>query len=189
MKKQFKLRLIAVALLLCLTIPAVMAYMYLKTDKLDNQFEIANASCEVVEVYENNIKKSVKVENTGNIDAYVRLIIFTYWEDSKGNVVGRNDNPTMSFTYDDDKWIQDGNIYYCKTPVKVDEITPELFKDSSITLEHIVEYETTDKTTVTFEYNQVVEIIAEAIQSSPDDAVTSSWNVVLDSDGNIQSIK
>ena len=36
---------------------------------------------------------------------------------------------------------------------------------------------------VVYEYEQVVEIIAEAIQSKPADAVTSSWKVTMESDG------
>lgn len=190
MKKKIVTRLILLVIMACLTIPAAYAYMYMRTNVLDNQFEIAEADAEVVEVMDQNTKKSVKIQNTGNIDSYIRLIIFTYWEDSKGNVVGRQDttkvnngNPVMNFNYDTENWIQDGNIYYCKTPIKVGELTPELFESgSSITLQKIEENVTSNGVTVTYEYFQVVEIIAEAIQSNPVDAVRESWKVVLDTD-------
>ena len=187
MVKKLKLRLILLGIMVSLTIPTAYAYMYMKSSKLDNQFEIAVANAKVVEVMDRDKKTSITIQNTGNIDSYLRLIIYTYWEDSKGNVVGRqnttivnNGNPVLNFDYDNEQWIQDGNIFYCKTPVKVGESTPEFFKSgSSIKLQNIEEYVTSNGVTVKYDYYQVVEIIAEAIQANPTTAVTESWKVEL----------
>ena len=188
MKKQIKLRLAIIAILVMLTIPAVMAYMYFKTNNIDNIFVPANVTCDVIEDYDGEVKSSIKVQNTGNIDAYIRLKVYTYWVNSKGNVVGRTPNPTLSFAYNENDWIQSGNMYYCKKPIQVNGLTPELLKTgSSIILDHIEEYVTNNGTTVKYEYKQVVEIVAEGIQSNPDEAAMESWNVVI-TDGKITSV-
>lgn len=189
MMKKIRTRLIILLIMTCLTITTAYAYMYMKTQLLDNQFVVAEANCLVNETVENNTKKSITVENTGNINSYLRLIIFTYWVDTKPeqNIVGRQDksepnngNPILSFNYDQENWIQDGNIYYCKTPIQVGDSTPNLLAEgSTIALQKVEEEVTSNGVTVTYEYNQVVEVIAEAIQADPEEAAEESWGVTI----------
>ena len=92
------------------SVSSVVAYMVKRTQQLDNQFIPAQVQCTVKEEFESDIKTSVKVQNTGNIEAYVRLRIVTYWQDSKGNTVGLT-APEIKFggdwKYDTDNWIYD----------------------------------------------------------------------------------
>ena len=196
MNKKIKIRLFTLVLLLCLIIPTAYAYMIQRTEKKENQFEIAIATNEVVEEVKENTKESIKIKNTGNIKSYIRLIIATHWEDTKGNIVGRQDknevnngNPILSFDYNSQDWIKDGNIYYCKRPIEVDGLTPELLEEgSTITLGKVEKAVTNNGITVIYEYYQVVEIIGESIQANPKTSVIESWNVSLDTEGNIASV-
>ena len=196
MNKKIKIRLFTLVLLLCLIIPTAYAYMIQRTEKKENQFEIAIATNEVVEEITGNTKESIKIKNTGNIKIYIRLIIATHWEDTKGNIVGRQDknevnngNPILSFDYNSQDWIKDGNVYYCKSPIEVDVLTPELLEEgSTITLGKIEKAVTNNGITVIYEYYQVVEIIGESIQANPKTSVIESWNVSLDTEGNIASV-
>ena len=78
-------------------------------------------------------------------------------------------------------------LYYYALPVKPDETTGELLgvvggKKEKIVLD-VVTKDVTDQAsgvTITYTYYQVVEIMAEAIQSVPDKAVEDSWKVVVD---------
>lgn len=156
------------------------AYMFRKTDPEVNQLVPAQVSCSVREVTDEDVKEktSIKIENTGNIDSYLRVRFISYWvkENSSGDfeIVGK---PSVIPVIDmADGWIAGpNNTYYYQTPVAPAAFTGELLK-SPITL------------TEEDGYKQVIEVFAEAIQSKPDDAVENSWNVGLDSNGKIISV-
>jgi hypothetical protein len=75
-----------------------------------------------------------------------------------------------------DGWIKgSSNTYYYQNAVAPTELTDNLL-ESPIILEK-------DESG----YMQVIEVFAEAIQSKPYSAVTDSWGVTIDSNGNIVS--
>ena len=70
--KNFTLFIIACAVVTVLvSLTSVMAYMFKRSEILDNQFVPASVQCAVTEVFENDTKTSVKVQNTGDIEAYM----------------------------------------------------------------------------------------------------------------------
>ena len=160
--------LIFLLVLLCGT---TFALMLRQTDTLDNQFKPAIVSCAVAESFDGTVKTSIAVKNTGNIDAYLRLRLISYWVDSKGNIVSKSSRmPSVSVA---DGWVEGSdNTYYYSQPVAPNETTPNLLVEK-ITL--------VQKN----EYLQVVEVFADAIQSKPTDAVIESWHVTLDSNKHI----
>lgn len=172
-RKKFIIPFSIVLVILLVLCGTVFAYMLRQTEPLSNQFTPANVSCEVVERFDGTQKTSIQVRNTGNIDAYIRVRLVSYWVDSGGNIAPKPSvMPEISIT---DEWIKGSNdTYYYKTPVSPDTNTGELLA-ANITLA------TEDG------YNQVIEVFAEAIQSKPSNAVTGSWGVTLDSEGNVAS--
>lgn len=158
-----------VALALC---GAVIAYMFRQTEYKDNQFVPAEVSCKVAEVFDGEQKTSIQVKNTGNIDAYLRVRLVSYWVDTDGNIVAKpSEMPKINMEAD---WIEGlNNTYYYQKPVAPDELTDNLLSSPII----LVKDENG--------YSQVLEVFAEAIQSEPQNAVTSSWGVILDPNGNI----
>lgn len=177
--------LIISAIVIFVSVSAVMAYMLRESSDITNVFIPANVDCEVVEIFETNIKKSVKVENESNIQAYIRLRVVTYWQDSKGNVVARN-SPEIKFgtdwQYDTDNWIYDANenTFYYKHPVDAGAMTSELLSNS-IQLNAVEE----DVNGVKFTYKPVITFIAEAVQADPKEAVTDAWEIQVDADGKL----
>lgn len=157
------------ALVICGT---VFAYMFKKTDVENNIFTAAEVSCEIKEAFDGEKKESIKALNTGNIDAYIRVKLVSYWVDSKGDTVAKPSAvPTVTVA---EGWIEGtDNTYYCKTAVAPTESTPELLS-APLVLQ-------TDENG----YLQVVEAFAEAIQSKPQNAVTESWSVTVAPDGSI----
>ncbi len=160
---------LVVSLLLCGT---VFAYMFRRTEYKDNEFTPANVACKVVEEFNGVRKASIQVQNTGNIDAYLRVRLVSYWVDADGNIVAKpSAMPEINMAAG---WIKGANnTYYYTKPVGPSAHTGSLLS-SPITLEK-------DENG----YMQVIEVFAEAIQSKPYNAVTNSWKVSMDANGNI----
>lgn len=166
-KNRFLIPVILAVAVLC---GSVYAYMYRKSMAVDNTFIPAYVDCVVNEDFADNKKTSITVENTGNIDAYIRVRLVSYWIDESGAIVSKSSEmPTFGIA---DDWIPDaGNYtYYYTKKVAPDAFTTTLL-DSDITLRLSSEG-----------YRQVVEVFAEAIQAEPDEAVTDSWNVTIADD-------
>lgn len=173
MKKHRILPIILMATLMATLVLSgtVVAYMFKRTEYINNDFTPARVSCQVVENFNGEKKTSIVVQNTGNIDAYLRVMLVSYWVDGDGNIVAKP-SPTLSISLGEG-WIKGtNNIYYYESPVVPSEQTANLLTVPIMLVEEDG-------------YSQVIEVFAEAIQSKPQDSVTSSWNVTLDSGGNI----
>lgn len=189
MKNKKKLIAIIASLLVVASaaVIVVYAYLYQANKQLNNTLIPAQASCKVHEEFADNKKTGVTVENTSTYDAYIRIVAVTYWQDTKGNVVGREfdskyDIDIPSIISDD--WIPGGdNIYYYKEKVSSGHKTADLFENgASIVLNTTYK----EEGGVRFDYYQVVEFIAEAIQAAPEAAVENSWtDVEVDASGKL----
>ena len=177
--------LIISAIVIFVSVSAVMAYMLRESSDITNVFVPANVDCEVIEIFEDNKKTSIKVENKSNIKTYIRLRVVAYWQDSKGNVVART-SPEIKFgsnwQYDTENWFYDSieKTFYHKSPVLAGDLTSELLKNS-IVLNAVTE----DVNGVVFTYHPVITFIAEAVQAEPNGAVTDAWGISVDSNGKL----
>jgi len=73
--------------------------------------------------------------------------------------------PALSFALNTNDWVKIGDYYYCKNPVAAGETSPELLAGGS---------------SITLVKGQVVDVLAEGIQSTPSNAVEQAWGVSLD---------
>lgn len=175
---------IILALVIAVSVAAVgttLAFMFRKA-AAKNSFVPASVTCKVYERFEGGTytegehdgtrKTDIKVENTGNIEAYIRLRLVSYWRDADGNTVGvPSVMPNVSL-YDNSGWMRGSDdTYYYTLPVKPEELTPVLCR--TIMLETSAD---ADGNTV----YQTLEVFAEAIQSSPDNAVEKAWGVTVE---------
>ena len=134
-RKPGALLLTLVLLALALT-GATLAYLITHTDPIPNRFTPAHVSCNVTEDFDGTTKKNVNVTNTGDIDAYLRVKLVTY------------------YTY----------------PVAPGQ-QPETPLIDSLTLTG--SYSDADGG------KQALEIMAEAIQSAPEEAAGQAWGVTI----------
>lgn len=140
--------------------------MFRSTESVKNQFEPANVTCKVEEVFNGTEKTSIKVQNTGNIPCYLRLRLVTYWVDKDGKIVGKP-SPTLVVPIDETHWKKgEDDTFYYLTPVEPGKSTGELLK-ASLPLG-------TDEFNNETVY-QVVNVFAEAIQAAPQKAVEEAW--------------
>ena len=164
---------VAVVLVVCIGVAGTLMFLVDKTSEVTNTFEPANVKCQVEESFDTKVKKNVNVKNTSNIDAYIRVKLVTYRVNDKGEKIGGTATiPNFTLGVG---WFEKDGFYYYNKPVAQDaKPATDLIGDSGITL---VKYNDADGG------RQVVEVIAEAIQSVPTSVVAEKWKVKVDTDG------
>ena len=162
--------IMAVLLLLGAPVGSTVAFLIDKTAPVENSFEYAKVSCEVTENFANNEKDNVRVKNIGTTDAYIRATYVVNWVDAQGNIAS-SDPAGYKYTLTanlNNSWTKgsDGYFYYT-SPIAPGDST----QGSLLTC------------TVTYpdnpEYTLSVEVLVEAIQSTPDNAVQEAWGVSI----------
>lgn len=58
-------------------------------DSVENTFSPGKVTTTVVEDFDDGVKRDVRIENTGNVDAWIRAKILITWQDENGNVYGQ----------------------------------------------------------------------------------------------------
>ena len=167
--------LIALLLFSALAVGGTVAWLTANATPVENTFTPSNVACEVTEEFNGTTKSNVNVTNTGDTEAYIRVKLVTYRVNDGQHIGGTAEIPGFK---PGDGWVKSGDYYYYTLPVAANGGTPAnpLIGESGIAL---TEYTDADGGM------QVIEVMAEAIQSKPKDAVESSWNVTVGSDGNL----
>lgn len=166
--------LIAVILLISTAVGSTVAFLATKTEPVENSFEYANVSCKVTQNCDTD-GSIVQVKNTGTISAYIRAAVVANWIDVDGNIAASvPEEYSYDLTCSSGSWVQgtDGFFYYL-LPVAPGASTEGNLLTCTVTCPE------------TPEYTLSVEVLAEAIQSSPASAVNEAWNVAVDGDGKL----
>ena len=93
MKRVVGILLVAVLITTAAVTSLVVGYMFRVVD-MPNTLLPGKVSCAVEEVVSQDddsttlTKQEVTIKNTGDTQAYIRVKVLTYWQDSKGNIVG-----------------------------------------------------------------------------------------------------
>ncbi len=126
------LLLVSLAVLLSVTISGTLALLTTNTDPVNNTFEPSFVPNSVVEKTDNGVKSEVKLQNDGNIDAYIRAAVVVTWADDSLNTVTYhaqspvlNTDYQMTLTMEGWKKGTDG-FYYHLEPVAPGNTTGEL---------------------------------------------------------------
>ena len=172
MKHSKKWLLIAMIALICLVgVGDTIAYLMDKTDAVTNTFTPTTVGNEVDEDFDKEVKKNVRVKNTGSTSVYIRVAVVGNWCDASGNVVSAWED---DIDYNTTDWVKgsDGFWYY-KYAVKPDDDKSET-DNSPFTNNLFTKYDPEPCGTDT---HLELQIISQAIQSEPDEAVESVWPV------------
>lgn len=141
---------------------ASMALLKMNTGSVENTFTKGSVGAEIKETVSNNAKTDIRVKNTGDSPVYVRVRLVSYWLNEDGTVAAKA-SPAISFS-PDDSWTKDGAYYYHKTPVGGGSQTDNLIASGSS-----IQMKTEDGC------KQVIEVLAEVVQATPQDAVKQLW--------------
>ena len=174
----------SLAVLLTATVGSTAAWLVSKPAAVENNFVPGKVACEVQEKFGTesgtSVKRNVRVKNTGNTDAYIRVLLVFTWKDKDGNIF--SNKPQEGKDYQINKnltdWIMQksdaGTYYYYKKPVARDAET-----DVLIELLRQADGVTGPENG---KYKLSVDILADAVQADPPEAVADSWGVVVEND-------
>lgn len=160
--------LLSLLLVITLALGGTAAYLITRTGPVLNSFQPSQVDCEVTENFDGSVKKNVNVTNTGDTEAYIRVKLVTYRVNDGGQHIGGT--ATIPNFTPGENWVAYGDYYYYTLPVVPGE-QPGAALIGSIALTG--SYDDADGG------KQVIEVMAEAIQSGPAQAVGSSWGVTI----------
>lgn len=154
-----------------LILGGTLAYMFARSDPAENHFSEAVVSCSVSECFDGTAKTSITVTNTGNIPAYLRVRLVSYWVNESNEIIGKP--AQVPGFIPGEGWIDLGDQTYCFCEaIAPNAAAPDLLSEGT---SMILAQEDG--------CFQVVEIFADAIQGAPAEAVTESWGVTVNSQG------
>lgn len=157
--------LLSMILLIGIAVGTTVAFLVARTEPMKSTFEYAKVSCEVT-----GSKENVQIKNTGNTAAYIRATYVVTWRDAYGKVAVSVPGG-YSYTLTENlgnywKKGTDGYFYYT-SPVAPGNSTLDSLPTCNVTYPDNPEYTLS------------VEILAEAIQSEPAEAVQQAWGATL----------
>ncbi len=174
--KTWKALIVAALAVVILTaaVGGTMAWLSTQTPDLTNTFEPAKVTCAVVEDFtDKTTKKDVRIQNTGTTDAYIRAMIVANWctaADANGKtkvVASYAVNASHFPGLPGSDWVEHDGFYYYTLPVAPDQTTSMLFTKC--------EQGTVPEGADHLEVN----IICQAVQSTPAAAVGEAWKVTI----------
>jgi len=162
MKTNKKVMMLLLAFLLLFgTVGGTLAFLVTSTQSVENTFTPSEIDVEIEEDFDGVNKTNIKVTNTGDTDGYFRVKLVGYWHDEAGKIMAKNGwfsdtNLTLGTN-----WLKgnDGYYYYALP------IAPNQTSASPLFIEEITLLEDDEDET-----KQVLEIIADGIQSKPKEA-------------------
>ena len=172
----------SLAVLLTATVGSTAAWLVSKPAAVENDFVPGKVACQVLEKFGTesgtSVKRDVRVQNNGNTDAYIRVLLVFTWKDKDGNIF--SNKPQEGKDYQINKnltdWIMQesdaGTYYYYKKRVAPGAETGKLIEllrqaDGVIGPEN-------------GKYKLSVDILADAVQADPPEAVADSWGVAVE---------
>lgn len=156
-----------------MVIGGTVAYLFTPASTVINTFSVPSGGSTIEEKLEENVKKEVVIQNTGDIDVYIRAKVIFTWKNMDGEV-----HPTAvihpedeikgdyEIKWNDTKWQQIDGFYYYNGVIEANGKTDYLFTDC-----------TSIKSGPEEGYTLHVEILTQTIQDTPDTAVSEAWGM------------
>lgn len=164
------------AILICTT-GVTLAYLFSKTNDVENTFSPSQVTTKVVEEFDGKTKTDVKIQNTGDIRAFIRADIIVTWKAENGNVLSETPVRGEDYTMELNKeWFEKDGFYYWPSIVTAEDVTGILITEAKAN---------NSKTVNDVTYYISIEILSSGIQADGVNengvyAVTSAWGVSCD---------
>ena len=132
-----------VCILACAAVSGSLAWLISTPGPVVNEFTPGEVTIQVDETFNGTTKQNVRIKNTGNVPAYIRVALVPAWVDDEGNIAAKpaslelNDDCNIAWGkvgngYEDDWFIGSDGFYYCKTFINPDKSTPILIKSCTV---------------------------------------------------------
>lgn len=157
--------ILAITLILIVSIAAstTIAWFTAQSPTLTNSFEVAEVTCQIDEEFTDYVKRNVRVQNTGTMKAYIRVALIPLMLDGDDIVSPTSALEDIIIDLDTTTWVHGNDgYYYCPIPIDPNGYTPILVNECRIAASSNYAFE--------------LQIVAQAIQALPDDAVLDAWS-------------
>lgn len=171
----------AVALAGALAVGGTIAWLTDDADPVVNTFQPASVPITVVEGFDGATKENVKIQNEGNVRAYIRAYATVNWVDADGNVVanvpdGYSYEPADPFVEAEGWELGADGFYYYLTPVEANDNDQATTDDMTGILIKSIKQSNSGE-----DYSLQVDIVAQSVQAdgvSADGtpAVADAWS-------------
>ena len=167
---RFTALLVSLILLFTITVGGTIAFLIATAGPLENRFHPSEVTTKVEENITTDLtkKQDVKIQNTGDTDAWIRVAVVVTWQDAQGNVYGQAPVAGTNYTAwtpgADWKKGDDGFYYYTK-PVAAGATTATALIGSIAPVGNAP----------ADGYYLTVEIIGSGIQSKPASVFDTEW--------------
>ena len=172
--------MVSVYLLVGIVIGGTVAFLVTDSGPVQNTFTPSKVTTSVEETSSENVKKDVKIKNTGDTTAYIRAAVVVTWQDADGNIYGQAPVAGTDYTIyynlgaseSGNCWVKSSDgFYYYTSPVK--SVSED---EKNCTTGILITSCTPISGKAPEGYNLAVEIIGSGIQSLPTSVVTENWN-------------
>ena len=177
--KKLLLSVLAIVLVIAVSVGITLAVLSKLSGGVNNQFSPATVDIETEEDFHigSTVKSNVYIDNKSTTGVYIRAAIAVTWQNKDGDTYRQSPVPGKDYTLTqtDDGWaLADDGYYYWDSPVAAGSKTGMLIDKCEVIAEAPADG-----------YTLHVEIVAQAIQATPADAVSGSWGVTVDSNDKI----
>lgn len=156
----------ALALTLIFSAGGTLAWLAASTEDTVNTFSPAQMEITVDETFNGVTKEHVKVVNNSETAVYIRVSLVPTWVNAAGEPVAESASlADLTITnLPANGWVKHGNYYYYTQPVPAGGITPELLGTAKVK-------------TAPAGCIMDLQVLAQAVQATPKDAVEAAWGL------------
>lgn len=171
------LLLAALVLIFGALVGSTVAFLVAESQTVTNTFNPTEVTTKIVEDFDGKVKNNVKVQNTGEIPAYIRAAVVVTWQNNAGQVYAQTpvEDKDYTVTWYMEDWFKNGDFWYYKSAVASNMSTNYLLTDCKLK----------EGIKAPDGYYLCVEILASGIQSEPASAVEDVWPVTVGADGKL----
>ncbi len=168
--------LVALLVIFTVSVGSTLAFLITQTDSVVNTFTPGEIKGDVIETFDGETKEDVKIsiDSDSDVSAYVRALVVVSWQDAEGNVYGQKPVAGVDYTITmgtSSNWFEGANGYYY--------YSEPLGADLDTTTDVLIKSCTQKQACENPKYKLNVDVIAEAIQAEPVDAVQEAWGVTV----------
>lgn len=158
----------ALALTLIFSAGGTLAWLAASTEETVNTFSPAQMEIQVKEKFDGETKQNVKVQNNSETAVYIRVALVPTWVNAAGEPMAESASlADLTITgLPGNGWFEQDGFYYYKSPVPAGGITPDLLGSAVVKANAAPAGCTME-----------LQVLAQAVQATPKDAVTAAWGL------------